>query len=36
MNTKSETKTFIDELHVLVSFMEEQFRKAPENVNVKK
>ncbi len=33
---KSDFKTFLDELCGLVSFMEEQFQKAPENVNTKK
>jgi hypothetical protein len=36
MYAKSDIKTFLDELRVLVSFMEEQFQKAPERVNVKK
>jgi len=36
MYAKSDIKTFLDELRVLVSFMEEQFQKAPETVIVKK
>jgi len=35
-NAKSDIQTFLDELHVLVSFMEEQLQKAPETVNLKK
>jgi hypothetical protein len=36
MYARSDIQTFLDELRVLVSFMEEQVQKAPEKVNVKK
>jgi len=36
MYTKSDIQTFLEELKILTSFMEEQFQKAPERVNVKK
>ncbi len=36
MYAKPELQTFLDELRVLVSFMEEQVQKAPATVNVKR
>ncbi len=36
MYTKQDLQTFLDELRVLVSFMEEQIQEAPATVNVKK
>jgi hypothetical protein len=36
MYAKSDIQTFLDELRVLVSFMEQQVETAPEIVNVKK
>ncbi len=36
MYAKPDLQTFLDELRVLVTFMEEQVQKAPEKVNIKK
>ena len=36
MYAKSDIQTFINELRILASFMEEQLQKAPETVNLKK
>jgi hypothetical protein len=36
MYTESDIQTFLEELKIFTSFMEEQFQKAPETVPVKK